>query len=680
MRKGKGVAVLTLKEEKTNEIISITTSDKAVDDLMDREWLLTNERGSYSSSTVVGCNTSGYHGLLIGSLNPPANRIMALSNCVEELICGDEVRSLSTFAFPDCLTPSGYTYLEQFRRDMGVHFVFQVEGIRVEKSVYLARQSDTVVIEYSFRGIETPIQFVLRPLVGLRDFHWMQKSTAPLRSRTVEKAVAVSCEGTACELLMDSPGLSFRAAPQWWYNFAYRVNGHRGQDWMEDLWTPGAFEGDLDQDGTIVFRVSLRPSGGHASLEGVDVGTIKRELAAVQKETIRRAKAESRIEKALALAADQFIVKRSIGGVEGTTIVAGYPWFMDWGRDAFIALPGLLLETGRFEEARSVLSTFAAAASEGMIPNHFDDRADSAHFNSVDASLWFIHAAFQYLAASGDEKGFVPLLETIRWIIDAYRKGTRFGIHADSDGLITAGDPDTQLTWMDARYEGISFTPRWGKAVEINALWHNALSQVRRFYAERDPRESQRFGTMERQVADSFANVFWNPERSYLNDIVMPDGRLDVSLRPNQILAVSLPFAPPMNRARQRAIVDVVQFNLLTPFGLRTLEPADRSYRGCYEGPQRIRDAAYHQGTVWPWLIGPFVEAYLRVHDFNPTAKAEASKFIEPLLQHLVCSGCLGSVSEIFDGSDPQQPHGCHAQAWSVGELFRIHRLISRKR
>jgi predicted glycogen debranching enzyme len=673
----KGFAVLALKEEKTNEIISITTSDKAVDDLLDREWLLTNERGSYSSSTVVGCNTSGYHGLLIGALNPPANRVMALSNCVEELTCGDQTYGLSTFAFPDCLTPSGYLYLEEFRRDIGAHFVYQADKIRIEKSVYLARKSDTVVIEYAFQGVESPIQFTMRPLVGLRDFHWMQKSVAPLRSRTVERAVAAYCEGAACELLMDGPDLTFRADPQWWYNFAYRVNGNRGQDWMEDLWTPGVFKGRLDRDGTLVFRASLRAAAGStSSLSGVDVKAIKREWVDVQDDIIRRAKAESRIEKALALAADQFIVKRSIGGVVGSTVVAGYPWFMDWGRDAFIALPGLLLETGRFEEARSVLSTFAAAASEGMIPNHFDDRADSAHFNSVDASLWFIHAAFQYLAISGDEKGFGPLLETIRWIIDAYRKGTRFGIRADADGLITAGDPDTQLTWMDARYEGISFTPRWGKAVEINALWHNALSLVRRYYSERNPRESGRFATMERQVAESFGNVFWNAERGYLNDIVLPEGRVDASLRPNQILAVSLPFAPPMNRARQRAVVDVVQYNLLTPFGLRTLEPADRSYRGRYEGPQRIRDAAYHQGTVWPWLIGPFVEAYLRVYDFSPSAKEQASGFIEPLLQHLICSGCLGSVSEIFDGSDPQQPHGCHAQAWSVGELFRVYRLI----
>lgn len=671
--------MLTLREEKANAIVEITTGDKSIDDLLDREWLLSNGRGSYSSATVIGCNTSGYHGLLIGSLHPPVSRVMALSNCMEELICGDQVYSLSTFAFPDRLTPAGYTYLERFRRDIGVHFVYEIDRIEIDKAVYLARKRDTVVIEYTFRGIEVPVELVVRPFVGLRDFHWLQKSSASMRCRTVDTAIAVRCDGTdGCELLMDSPGLTFQADPQWWFNFAYRVNQQRGQDWMEDLWTPGSFSGRLERDGRIVFWADLISPAGSSKSPAVDVDVIKAELTDLQRQAVHQAKAGSQIEKVLVLAADQFIVKRPIGGVEGATIVAGFPWFADWGRDAFISLPGLLLETGRFEEAGSVLSTFAVAASEGMIPNHFDDRAGSAHFNSVDASLWFIHAAFQYLDASGDRKAFEPLLETIRRIIDCYQKGTRFGIHADTDGLITAGDPNTQLTWMDAKYDGVVFTPRWGKAVEVNALWHNALSRMRRFYSDTNPPEAQRYGAMEQQTAESFSKVFWSSERGHLNDTVMPEGQIDSSLRPNQIFAVSLPFAPPMNRARQRAIIDIVQYNLLTPFGLRTLEPANRSYRGRYEGPQSLRDAAYHQGTVWPWLIGPFVEAYLKVHDFGPAAKEQASKLIEPLLQHLLCSGCLGSVSEIFDGSDPQRPHGCHAQAWSVAELFRAYRLIHR--
>jgi predicted glycogen debranching enzyme len=671
--------VLTLRDETANDIISITTADKAIDSLLDCEWLLTNERGSYSSSSLLGCNVSGYHGLLIGALNPPTNRVMALSNCVEELICGKEIHGLSTFAFPDSLTPAGFTYLQQFRRDSGVHFIYDVDEIQVDKAIYLARRKDTVIIEYTFRGIETPVKFVVRPLVGLRDFHWLQKSTAAMQWRNVGTSVAVRCDGTPCELVLDSPGLTFRPDPQWWYNFLYRANQRRGQDAMEDLWTPGAFSGQIEQDGRIVLVATLASpvaSGNSRPVDLADVEALKAELAEAQRQTLRQAKPGNRVEQVLALACDQFVVKRKVAGKDGATIVAGYPWFMDWGRDAFISLPGLLLETGRLEEAASVLSTFAAHASEGMIPNHFDDRAGGAHFNSVDASLWFIHAAFQYLDASRNELAFEPLLDKIRWIIESYRKGTRFGIHADTDGLIMAGDRDTQLTWMDAKYNGVVFTPRWGKAVEINALWHNALSRMRRFYFDRDPAEAERYGAMERQVAESFARVFWSGERGYLNDTVMPDGRIDSTLRPNQVLAVSLPFGPPMNRARQRAVVDAVQFNLLTPFGLRTLEPADKAYRGRYEGPQSVRDAAYHQGTVWPWLIGPFVEAYLKVYDYSRPAREQAVKFVEPLCRHLFNSGCLGSVSEIFDGSEPQSPRGCNAQAWSVAELLRAYRLV----
>jgi predicted glycogen debranching enzyme len=669
--------MLALRDEKADEIVHVTTNDKSIDHLLECEWLLANERGSYSSSTVIGCNTSSYHGLLIGSLHPPVSRIMALSTCVEELIWQGRVYNLSTFAFPDGITPSGCTHLRQFSRGLGAHFVYEVDGIEIDKAVYLARKSDTVVMEYTFHGIEEPVEWVVRPLVGLRDFHWLGRSDAPLRSRLADSGVAVSRDDLAgWELLMDSLDMAFHDDPQWWFNFTYRANQRRGQPATEDLFAPGSFVGRLERDGRIVFRADLRghPQGRNPAVVAVD--GLKRELTDHLKETVYQAKVRDDVEKTLTLAADQFVVKRGEGNRAGSTIVAGFPWFADWGRDAFIALPGLLLETGRFEEAKSVLCTFAAAADGGMIPNHFDDRAGNAHFNSVDASLWFIHAAFQYLHATADRETFSHLLDTIRWIIDSYHKGTRFGIHADTDGLIIAGDSDTQLTWMDAKYDGVTFTPRWGKAVEVNALWHNALSHVERFYSDKDPALAERYRTMARQVGASFGQVFWNTQRDCLNDTVMGDGWIDSSLRPNQIFAVSLPFGPPLNRARQRAIVDVVERELLTPFGLRTLERSAPSYKARYEGPQSLRDAAYHQGTVWPYLIGPFVEAYLKVHDFSSTARVKASRMIEPLLQHLLGSGCLGSVSEIFDGDEPQLPKGCHAQAWSVAELLRAYRLI----
>jgi predicted glycogen debranching enzyme len=338
------------------------------------------------------------------------------------------------------------------------------------------------------------------------------------------------------------------------------------------------------------------------------------------------------------------------------------------------------LATGRHEEAGSVLRTFAAALDEGMIPNRFDDRTGEAQYNSVDASLWFIHAAFEYLALTGNAEEFSQqLLPAIRTILDTYQAGTRFGIRADSDGLITAGDACTQLTWMDAQCDGVVFTPRCGKAVEINALWHNALRRMQRFCEQRQLGEAARYASWAQQVGRSFCKLFWNPELGHLNDTIRPDGTVDASLRPNQIFAVSLPFGPPLTRPQQRAIVNAIQQQLLTPYGLRTLSRGSPAYQGRFEGTIRQRDAAYHQGTVWPYLLGPFLEAYLKVHQDSPQSKSEVAELLGPLLDHLTADGCLGSLCEVFDGDPVHRPGGCLAQAWSVAEILRLHRLVARE-
>jgi len=311
-----------------------------------------------------------------------------------------------------------------------------------------------------------------------------------------------------------------------------------------------------------------------------------------------------------------------------------------------------------------------------MIPNRFDDHSDTAYFNSVDASLWFINAAFQYLKTVGDSETFAQqLLPTIRWIIDRYHNGTRFDIRADTDGLITAGNDETQLTWMDVKYDGVAFTPRCGKAVEINALWYNALSHLAQFYAGHNIEDAERYKSMANKVAAAFCELFWNETTGYLNDCILPDGSPDASLRPNQIFAVSLPFSPLSDR-QAKSVVDTVQKNLLTPYGLRTLNVQDSRYKGKYTGPQRQRDEAYHQGTVWPYLIGPFVAGYLKVNNFSRKSKRRAAEFVKPLMQHLTEDNCLGQLCEIFDGDPPHQPRGCFAQAWSVAELIRACHLI----
>jgi predicted glycogen debranching enzyme len=661
------------------EIARVATKGCELEDLLAREWLLTNRRGSFASSTIAGCNTSGYHGLLVGSPDPLVNRVMALSDCLETVLWSGQTEEISTCEFQDRFAPSGYRYLHDFSRDIGARFSFRLAPVDLSKAIYLARDSDTVLVEYTFEEVREPFDLILRPLVALRDFHLLQKSDASLTQTPLHDGVIVQRDLLAgSSLRMGCSELQFESDPQWWFDFMYRVNRERGLHCVEDLWAPGIFRGRVETAGRILFWARLGDPTELECMPPISAAAIKRDLLDRQGELFRLAGARDETDKILCLAADQFVAKRS--GIEGerTTIVAGFPWFADWGRDTFISLPGLLLATGRYEEAGSVLCTFAAAADGGMIPNRFDDRSGEAHFNSVDASLWFMNAAFEYFDATGDAARVTDkLLPAIRSIIDSYQAGTWFGIHADSDGLITAGDASTQLTWMDAMCDGIAFTPRYGKAVEINALWHNALRRTQRFCETEGLPGADRYAAMAEQIGKSFGSLFWNAERGYLNDSVLPDGAIDASLRPNQVFAISLPFAPPLTREQQRAILRVVERELLTPYGLRTLSRRDPFYKGRYSGSVRCRDEAYHQGTIWPFLMGPFVEAYLKVNKFSKRGRQKAAELIQPLLRHLTEDACLGSVCEVLDGDPPHKPGGCPAQAWSVAELIRIRRLLA---
>jgi glycogen debranching enzyme len=682
---------------------------------------------------------------------------MALASCLEMVIINGQSFDLATFEFSDKFAPTGYTYQRQFRQDFGAHFDYQVEDIRLAKSVYLLRDKDVVAMVYDFAEVQRPIEFVLRPFIGLRDFHCLQNAHAPLCSNNSTDSVLVRHNvPNSCELLLSCPSVEFIRDPQWWFNFVYRNNKERGQEFTEDLWTPGFFKQKIEpasddkaKPATIVMWAALSPPWSPCSseeLNALGIDTVRKNLLR-HRESIKHkgrsrgfrnavlaghAKSSARNESAsvlpdarnintqandkkpeagnpqarhkyaskadeqrdasfetLCLSADAFIVKRQTNRHKGpadssrrTTILAGYPWFADWGRDAFISLPGLSLLTGRFEEAKSVLTTFAAAADDGMIPNRFDDRSGTTYFNSVDASLWFINAAFQYLKAAGDSSTFNrELMPTISSIIESYHQGTRFDIHADSDGLITAGDDQTQLTWMDAKYGGIAFTPRCGKAVEVNALWYNSLCLLAQFYSSNHannilPKKPEmQYKKMADKVREGFCELFWNKSKGYLNDCILPDGSVDDSLRPNQIFAVSLPFSP-LSLSQQKSIVKAIQKHLLTPYGLRTLNNKNDRYKGIYTGPQQKRDEAYHQGTVWAFLMGSFVESYLKVNGFSRKSKKRAAEFIQPLLKHLQEDCCLGSVSEVFDGDKPHRPKGCFAQAWSVAELIRAYCLI----
>jgi len=675
--------MLALQKTKSAAILSVLIGGQPVDNLLTKEWLLTNGRGSYASSTIIGCNTRRYHGLLIGTLEPPTNRIMALANCLEIIICNGTAFNLSTLEFSDRLAPAGFNYIKKFHQDTGVHFDYDLGKLKLTKSIYLVRDVDTVAVEYDWTSVQEPVEFVLRPFVGLRDFHLLQKSypdKSGLSSKRLGDGLLVGNDRPdSCQLFLSCPAANFELDQQWWFDFVYRIDRERGQDFTEDLWTPGFFRCRIDLPGRIVLWATLGSRiENEARLVGADIDSVREDLHNHQNAIVAAAK-KNRDQKLkiLYLAADQFIVKRNSNRASKTTILAGYPWFADWGRDTFIALPGLLLSTGRFDQARLVLTTFAQAADAGMIPNYFDDRTAAAQFNSVDASLWFINAAFQYLTATADSTTFMQdFMPVIRWIVDSYEKGTRFGIHADSDGLITAGDNRTQLTWMDAKFAGAAFTPRCGKAVEVNALWFNALCWLAQFYTTRDLEIARRYKSMADKVEANFGKLFWNGEFGYLNDRILPDGSPDPTLRPNQIFAVSLPFSP-LSADQQKSVVDIIEKHLLTPYGLRTLNAGDSRYKGKYTGPQQQRDEAYHQGTVWPYLIGPFVESYLKVNGFSRKSKKKAATFIQPLLEHLTKDACLGSISEIFDGDYPHTPRGCFAQAWSVAELIRAYQLVN---
>ena len=754
--------------------VRISTANQPIENLLTREWLLTNEHGSYASSTIVGCNTRGYHGLLIGSLSPPVNRIMALACCLEMVIVKGQSFNLSTFEFNDKFTPTGFTLLKQFRQDFGVHFDYELslgphteDKLKLTKSIYLLRDKDTVALVYDFTGVQEPVEFVLRPFIGLRDFHTLQQSHAPLCSKRFGDSVLVRHDvPNSCELFLNCPSVNFVVDRQWWFNFVYRNNKERGQDFTEDLWTPGFFKHRIvpgtppegvpkqtcrETPAKIVLWATLSPPGSGCKPEeqtGLNIDTVCKNLLRHQEHIkhkagsrgfaagvpayrdnlsavdgpasalpgkqnnkgllknlrrtpnnekhkfenrkslhgpgLRRDERRDEYFESLCLTADAFIAKRhtnnhpgSVDSSRRTTILAGYPWFADWGRDAFISLPGLLLSTGRFDEAKSVLTTFAAAADEGMIPNRFDDRSGTTYFNSVDASLWFINAAFQYLQAADDSNTFdQELIPTIRRIIESYHRGTRFDIHADTDGLITAGNHQTQLTWMDAKFEGVAFTPRCGKAVEVNALWYNALCLLAQYHPGQDTENAEQYKSMADKVRAGFCGLFWNKSKGYLNDCILPDGSVDDSLRPNQIFAVSLAFSP-LSVSQQKSVVKAVQKHLLTPYGLRTLNVQNSRYQGMYTGPQRQRDEAYHQGTVWSFLLGPFVESFLKVNGFSRKSRKKAAEFIQPLLRHLAEDSCLGSVSEIFDGDMPHKPRGCIAQAWSVAELIRVYQLTN---
>ncbi|MDF1556826.1 MAG: amylo-alpha-1,6-glucosidase [ANME-2 cluster archaeon] len=627
-----------------------------------REWIVTNGLGGYASSTIIGANTRTYHGLLVAALTPPVGRMVMLSSLDEEIEIGDTTHRLASHQYQGAVHPGGFGYIREFEVQPFPKTIFAVEGQVIEKEVFMPHGYNTTVINYHITNPGEPAMMRIFPIVNVRNIHSTTKSSDfDFTGDVLDSGVMVRPSGAYAaqlpSLFLQCDKGQFYEDGRWYYNFEYDMERCRGQPSIEDNYNPGFF---LLPVGTGDSQFSIT-----ASTQLQDVNN-SQELRNGEIERLRGMLEHSGLTDGFAVklmgAADSFVVHRN--STDALSVIAGYHWFSDWGRDALISLPGLTLVTRRFDEARQILMTFAQYVKDGLVPNRFPDAGEGADYNTVDASLWFFNAVYQYLKYTGDIEFLAGLWSTMCDIIAGYRFGTRFGIHMDDDGLVMS---EGQLTWMDAMAGGRMFTPRAGKACEINALWYNALKIMEELapgFGE-DPREYSR---MARCTRMSYAK-FWNETAGCLYDVIDMAGKGDATLRPNQIIVVSLPFSV-LPHDKELRIVSVVEEELLTTMGLRTLSRSDPAYKGHYTGDMYSRDSAYHQGTVWAWLMGPFVTAYCKVNGHSAKTRAHAKALFEPFILQLSDAG-IGTISEIFDGDHPHEPRGCISQAWSVAELLR---------
>jgi predicted glycogen debranching enzyme len=618
-----------------------------------REWLETNGLGGFSSATIIGLNTRRYHGLLTATTNPPVGRIVMLSKLEETLVIDGKRYELSANQYPGVVHPSGYRYQTGFKLDPFPAFTFDIEGRKFTKSIFMVQGENTVVVQYHFDGeLNDSVQLEIRPLVAFRDYHSTTHENNALNSQ-----VQLGDRRATIRPYSDLPALHFAYDPCqidtngfWYRTFQYAIEQERGLDFTEDLFSPLKWTFDL----TKTKRVRMVASTKEHEVEQVDDWEAN--------ERTRR----GRLFGLLQSAADQFIVCRG----QGKTVVAGYHWFSDWGRDTMIAVPGLLLTTGKHELAKSVLLEFAKYVDKGMLPNRFPDAGETPEYNTVDATLWFFETVRALLEKTNDH-AFVKehLYKVLKDIIDWHVRGTRYNIHVDDDGLLESGEPGVQLTWMDAKVGDHVITPRHGKPVEIQALWYNALRVMQELAAKFDDiKKEALFCSMADRARESFNRLFWNETSQCLFDVVHGEDR-DASIRPNQVIAIGLKHSM-VTTERAGCVLRVVERELLTPRGLRTLSPSDPQYRGRYIGDGGARDSVYHQGTVWPWLMGYYFTAFAKTFGKDEALRFGRDWFAQ-FEEHLTEAG-LGQVSEIFDGDAPHAPRGCIAQAWSVSELLRI--------
>ncbi len=650
---------------------------------LSREWLETNGLGGFASSTLLGLNTRRYHGLLVAALHPPVDRFVLLSKLEETLVLDGARVDLSCNQYTSAVHPQGFQFLVHFEKHFFPMFTYQVGEWTIRKMVYMLHERNSTCLEYAFSGpSEAYAQFEVRPLLAYRDYHSVTHENPAIyrEVQSEDHRVKFSPYLGLPPLSIYHTAGTFSRDGFWYKSFEYAREQERGLDSHEDLFSPGYFRMAIENGSRLCFLATIEPDLPTDTEINVEYfEALKRQELERRQALVKGVKPHNNTLFHIRLAADQFLVRRT---QNLRSVIAGYPWFTDWGRDTMISLPGFLLVTKNYEAVKDILRTFVRSMKDGLIPNRFPDHPDTGEemdYNTVDATLWFFHLVYELAVRTGDlnflkSQFYEAMVDSFEW----HRRGTRFNIRMTEDGLLAAGRGGVQLTWMDAKIGDWVVTPRHGKAVEICALWYNALN-ILEYFASRlgDKARSKELTSLISKAAESFNSTFWNSTTGYLNDVVNDQG-VDTSLRPNQLLALSLPFSP-LGPNQLQPVMKAVTENLLTPYGLRTLSRTHPHYRGIYRGDQYERDSAYHQGTVWPWLIGPYCTAYLKTYGRTSKNKNHIRSLLEPLIQYMLNDG-VGQIPEIFDGDVVEsadslrrpQGKGCFAQAWSVAEIHRV--------
>ncbi|MCK9196804.1 MAG: amylo-alpha-1,6-glucosidase [Syntrophales bacterium] len=674
---------------------------------LQREWLDVNGRGGYASSTLLNCHTRKYHGLLVARLATPPGRYVLLSKFEDIFSCGARQYPLTCHQYPHNFFPEDYRFLKTFQQDVYPEFIYEGDGIRIRKSLMMAAEEDCLLVRYDLDDCPARGVLRLRPFLAFRDHHRLTRENPFLRAKitTVKNGFSIRpYAGMPPLVIQTNIKPDWQEQPFWYHAFEYAEEAVRGYEHHEDLYSPGILEITLRRGKTVIVSVSLAPFYGRLSKkwddeerrrrklvqqDGVTAGTLGMAVPELPAQdhhgegaaisggegvatTISPDEGEDqRLLRLLLRAGRQFIVRNP---EDRPAIIAGYPWFGEWGRDTLISLPGLTFCCGRIREGTDILTHLAKFERQGLLPNVFSEEDKIHAYNTVDAPLWYFWAVQQLLKYTGNNEAVLEkdIWPTLKNILRQFLHGTTFNIYMDDNGLLHAGAEGRALTWMDACIDNRPVTPRCGYPVEINALWYNAVCFAAELAARFGDQEFY-FQELIPSIRQSFQKTFWIEEGAYLGD-VYHDGQLDRSIRPNQIFAVSLPHSP-LETDQARQVVEKVRNELLTPVGLRTLSPRDYQYRGRYEGSSTARDEAYHQGTVWPWLLGHYGEACLKVtadrEETNGTLRLYLRTFLR---RHFLVAG-IGCVSEIFDGDPPHRPTGCISQAWSVAELIRLYTL-----